>query len=330
MRRRFGALLAALLLTLTALPTAAGGLELVPVGEIIGLELETDGVYVAGFPPDRAETPAREAGIRCGDRIISVNGAEITDAAQLQARISEACGGQLVLNVEREGRALSFRMEPMLWDGAWRIGVLVRDRIAGLGTVTFYDPETGLFGALGHGVCGTGGTEPMQLRAGAVRRAEAASIRRGCAGTPGALLGSPETGDYLGQITENTPQGVFGRVRPGCWQAEPVPLAEPGEVTVGPAEILTCVCGGAPRRCSVEIEALRFDGERSRNLRLRVTDSDLLKAAGGIVQGMSGSPILQNGKLIGAVTHVLTQDPTRGYGIFIQYMLEAAQEQEAA
>ncbi len=196
--------------------------------------------------------------------------------------------------------------------------------IAGIGTVTFYDPDTGKFGALGHGVSETGGGL-LNMKSGNAYDAAVLSVKRGKCGEPGQLKGTADPANAIGTLLRNTPQGVFGVTKQG-WKGEPLPVATCEEVHTGRAAIRSTVESDTPRDYSVEILKIypkdRADG---RNLLLKVTDPKLLETTGGIVQGMSGSPIIQDGRLIGAVTHVLVNQPDTGYGIFIENMLEAAQ-----
>lgn len=315
-----------LLLTVPAL--AAEPETLVPVGRTVGLELETDGIYVVSFEGGESGSPAEAAGLRVGDRILAADGQPLTRAEALREAAARSEGEAVILDVERNGRAMQFAVRPAARDGGWYLGLRVRDRIAGLGTVTFFDPDTGLFGALGHGV--GGGDAPLEIRGGAATKTEVTEVRRGQAGTPGTLFGQALGGEALGTVEQNTDRGLFGHGDPEALIGPAVPLADPAEVTPGPAELWCSVAGDETVAYAVEIEAVRFDPEHCRDLRLVVTDPRLLERTGGIVQGMSGSPILQNGKLVGAVTHVLVRDPTRGYGILIGHMLEAAAEAKAA
>ena len=315
-----------LLLTVPALAAEPGAL--VPVGRTVGLELETDGIYVVSFEGEEGCSPAEAAGLRVGDRILAANGQTLSRAEELRAQTARSGGEPVILDVERERRAMQFAVRPVERDGAWRLGLSVRDRIAGLGTVTFYDPETGLFGALGHGV--GGGDCPLEILGGSAAETEVTEVRRGEAGSPGSLFGRAVGGEALGQVEQNTERGLFGHADGAALRGEAVPLADPAEVTAGPAEIWCSAAGSEVVHYTVEIEAVRFDPEHCRDLRILVTDPRLLEQTGGIVQGMSGSPILQNGKLVGAVTHVLVRDPTRGYGILIGHMLEAAEQNAEA
>lgn len=331
MRRgiRRAALALALGLALAGPVQAAEPRALVPVGRTVGLELETDGVYVVEFEEGPEGSPGRAAGLKEGDRILTVDGRALETAAELRELVDRGAGAPVVLGIDRGGRSMSFRVRPVLQTEHWRLGVYVRDRISGLGTLTFYDPESGLFGALGHGVGQSPGAL-LRLRGGLASETQVTEIQPGQAGTPGALRGQSSGGRPLGQVELNTERGLFGHCLPGTIAGEALPLAAREEVRTGPAEILCGLQGGEAERYGVEIEAVRLDRERCRDLRIVVTDPRLLAATGGIVQGMSGSPILQDGRLVGAVTHVLVQDPTRGYGILIGHMLEAAETAAAA
>lgn len=215
------------------------------------------------------------------------------------------------------------KLEPEQTPDGAKLGLYLRQGIAGIGTVTWYDPDTCVFGALGHGVNDPGGCL-LRMTQGNAYPGRILSVTRGRCGKPGQLKGAAGSTIPFGELHRNTPQGIFGR-NPQGWQGKPLPVAQADQLTTGPASILSTVTGQQPREYTVEILRLypadRADG---RNLLLRVTDPELLETTGGIVQGMSGSPILQNGRLVGAVTHVLVNDPTMGYGIFIGNMLAAA------
>lgn len=323
MKKRFqcwiAVMLAALLLSG---PVYAESDCLIPVGKAVGLDLETDGVYLIRFEGE--SSPAQAAGLKIGDRIVSVNGRSLHHTEELQSEIRKNGGRNLIVDVERNSRPMSFTVQPVSVNSAWQIGVLVQDRITGLGTVTFYNPKTGLFGALGHGVNQNGSGMPMNVSRGKAIAARVADVQKGAPGTPGSLKGAA-AGRLLGIVEENTPQGIFGHAARDAWTGSALPVAGHEEITTGPAEIWSTVDGDRTDRYSVDIEALSFGADQEKNMCLLVTDPRLLDLTGGIVQGMSGSPIIQNGRLIGAVTHVLIQDPTRGYGIFIENMLAGYQ-----
>ena len=304
---------------LFAIPVFAAD-TLIPVGQVIGLELRSGTVTVAAF--DDAVTAARDAGLQIGDEIRTIDGKPITCAEDVRAALNRS-GGSVTVTVLRDGCEAKLHLEPAISPEGPKMGVFLRQGITGLGTVTFYDPDTGEFGTLGHGVSdGDGLLLPM--REGKVYPAEVVRIQKGRSGAPGQLKGSLDGSQVLGTLRKNTHRGVFGTVHP-AWSGDALPVAAAAEVHTGPATIRSTIDETGPREYSVEIVKIypknRSDG---RNLLLRVTDPDLLAATGGIVQGMSGSPIIQDGKLVGAVTHVLVNDPTTGYGIFIENMLDAA------
>jgi len=294
------------LLALCLSLSAAAADTLVPVGRCVGITLDTPGVTVVGFAENSA---AEQAGLRHGDCLLSINNCEIETASEIKALLQP--GGQAVLRVLRNGKENSFTVQ-VPPDAI--LGMLVRSGVSGIGTVTFCDPETGLFGALGHGVNDSSET----LQRGTIVPAAVVEVVPGKPGHPGTLRGAYEPSP-LGTIERNTPAGIFGH---GSLPAD-VPALLLGEAVLGAATILTNVSGETVGKYTVEILDIDPDAA-TRNLLLQVTDPALLSLTGGVVQGMSGSPIIQDGKLVGAVTHVLVNDPTRGYGIFIENMLNAA------
>ena len=302
-----------------AVPVFASGM-LVPVGQVIGLELRSDTVTVSAF--DQSLPAGREAGLRIGDEILTIDGRTIDSAADIRHALNRSDGDVDVV-VSRDGQETAVRVEPSITAEGPRLGVYLRQGVTGIGTVTFYDPATGSFGTLGHGVNDPKGSL-LTMTDGDVHPADIIAVDRGRAGQPGQLRGSLNADVQLGTIARNTVQGVFGTIH-GGFEGEAIPVGTSDCVTTGPATIRSTVDGSGPREYSVEIlkiyPADRADG---RNLLLRVTDPALLETTGGIVQGMSGSPIIQDGKLVGAVTHVLVNEPTTGYGIFIENMLDAA------
>lgn len=305
-------------LLVSALAVSAGAADLIPVGKTIGLNLDAEGVTVVDFQKDGG-SPGKDAGLNVGDVILKVDDRELHSGQQLQKAVQE---GQepLELLIRRKGqeKKLTVAHKP-----GQPLGIFVRDGITGIGTVTYYDPATGVFGALGHGV-NTADGELVEMERGTAMVSSVVEVKRGQEGQPGQLRGAFSRSEIVGTLTANTKNGLFGKTNVG-WNGKPVPVAEMSEIITGPAEILSNVSGTEVGRYQVEIVKL-YSGDRAngRNILLTVTDPVLLEKTGGIVQGMSGSPILQDGKLIGAVTHVLVNDPTCGYGIFIENMLEAA------
>ena len=291
---------------------------LVPVGRVVGIELENDTVTIAAFEEN---SPAKAAGLQAGDRLLTIDGRAIASADDVKLALDRS-GGSVRVTVSRGQETRSFRLEPQATPRGPKLGVYLRQGITGIGTVTYYDPDTGSFAALGHGVNAPGGGL-AEMRSGRIWPARVASVRKGKSGQPGQLMGSITAREALGALERNTPQGIFGSS--GLWPGEPLPVAEANQVKTGKATILSTVTGDTPREYSVEIlKVYPATRENGRNMLIRITDPHLLETTGGIVQGMSGSPIIQDGKLIGAVTHVLVNDPTTGYGIFIENMLDAA------
>ncbi len=319
-RKRYSAVLAVLFIFLLS-PIVLAEPLLVPVGQTVGLQLRDNTITIAAFD-DLLGNDARNAGLKIGDQIIKVNGIPVHNAQQMRAALGEAADTAHV-TLRRGSKELE---QPVrithTADGA-KLGVYLKQGISGIGTVTWYDPATGKFGALGHGVNGSSGVL-MQMAEGSTYPAQVLSVTKGTSGHPGQLKGSCDGAESCGQLLRNTPQGVFGKSRQG-WLGEPIPVGRTDQVHLGQASIRSTVSNFTTGDYSVEILKLypanRADG---RNMLLKVTDGTLLEATGGIVQGMSGSPIIQDGRLIGAVTHVLVNAPDIGYGIFIENMLEAA------
>ena len=321
MKRRILSALFALILFAPLPIRARADRLLVPGGQTIALELGDDSVTVAAFDDSLGHT-ARNAGIHIGDEILEINGRAVHSAGDVKQILSES-SGEIRIKVLRSGKERTLSLVPCSTDTGPKLGIYLRQGIAGVGTITFYDPRTGTFGTLGHGVNDAKGSL-LPMTRGSAYPARILSVKKGTCGTPGQLQGAGDPSTILGTLYRNTPQGVFGTCTAPL-RGEPLPTADYGEITTGPATIRATVTDGSPREYSVEIlKIYPEDRDNCRNFLLRVTDPDLLETTGGIVQGMSGSPILQNGKLVGAVTHVLVNDPTRGYGIFIENMLDAA------
>lgn len=303
-------------------------------GTPIGIYLRTDGVLVVGTGTIHARDgmpccPAENI-VKAGDYIKAVNGKALSTKEELVECISHCSGQDVVLDVERDGREVALRVSPVLdTDGTYRAGIWARNDAQGIGTLTFVD-EDGRFGALGHGISDVDTGELMEITDGTLYDAEVVSIVKSSQGSPGELAGiiRYEEGYKIGIIEENRKNGIYGTVSGFPLLADRMKsyeIAYRQDVRPGPAVILSTV-DGVCREYAVEIEELRLNGrDVNKGMVLRVTDPELLAQTGGIVQGMSGSPIIQNGKLIGAVTHVFVNDPTRGYGIFIENMLEAAE-----
>ena len=300
--------------------------QLVPAGHTIGVKLFAEGVLVVGLSD--GDTPARQCGLREGDIMLAFNGVEIESTEHLQRLLSDNGAARATMRVQRGAKTLTMPVTPEEHDGTCRLGAWIRDSMAGIGTMTFYDPERRVFGALGHGVSDVDTGQLMPLQHGSVMDARVKAVRRGESGAPGELRGDFDLTRDSGSLYANTESGLFGTIT-GETNAlterdAAVPVAPASEVRTGGASIRANCAGDEVKTYSIEIERIYPAASPTRNMLLRVTDSELLETTGGIVQGMSGAPILQDGRLVGAVTHVLVNDPTRGYGIFIENMLDAA------
>ena len=315
--------IASTILILLLLPLSAQAARLlIPGGQIIGLQLQNGSLTVAAFD-DGYGASAREAGLKIGDEILSVNNEKVSCVEEIRSVLA-GMKGPVSIRLRRNGKEQSLTITPQQTSSGPRLGIHLKEGITGIGTVTWYDPETGMFGTLGHGVSDAGG-KLLKMARGTAYTAQVISVKKGSCGDPGLLKGSAEGLGICGNLLRNTPQGVFGVTSQG-WQGKPLEIADYEEITPGAAAIHSTVSGSTVQEYSVEIlKIYPEDRPDGRNFLIRVSDPKLLATTGGIVQGMSGSPIIQNGKLVGAVTHVLVNDPTRGYGIFIENMLEAAE-----
>lgn len=288
--------------------------RLIPGGEPFGVRFYTKGAVIYRIAEG---SPAALAGLLTGDLIEAVGEKEILSASEVSPLLLQNAGKTVRLTLLRAGKRRQVEVTP---NGEGKIGVYVRDSLSGIGTVTFFDPATGVFGGLGHGICESGGGQLMPLYKGSVTDVRLTSAVKGAPGAPGQLRGLFLPGQ-TGTLTANTASGVFGKID-GMPEGKALPTAERDEVKVGKAQILCTVRDGEKQAYDVEIEKILSRDGTEKNYLVRVTDEELLSLVGGIVQGMSGSPILQNGRLVGAVTHVLLEDPTRGYGIYIGNMTD--------
>lgn len=295
-------------------------------GAPFGIKMFTDGLMVVGMsdiPTTGGRVnPAKAAGLEIGDVIKTFNGQKLATNEQLAELMLENGSGPVRVEVERDGSPFSTSIQPVrsTGDDQYRLGVWVRDSSAGIGTLTYLDQNSGLFTGLGHAVCDVDTGEVMPLSNGEVVPARITGCKRGEAGTPGELKGKFTEELPLGVLSANTETGVYGLLRSRTlYLGEEMPLAMKHEVQTGKAYIYTTVEGTQPKRYEIEIEKLSLgEDENGQNMVLHVTDPELLRRTGGIVQGMSGSPIIQNGMLVGSVTHVFVKDPTRGFGVFAE------------
>lgn len=305
---------------------------LIAAGKPFGIKLLMEGVMVTGMSDvdssDGALCPAGTAGVKKGDVIKLADGQEVTSNADLQRIISESCGEPVSLIVNRSGEELCLSMTPAYSKKAkaWKGGMWVRDSIAGIGTMTFIDKSTGRFAGLGHPVCDNDTGELIPIHSGEAVPVEITKVRQGENGIPGELHGQFTRDPVYGVLTDNDNCGVYGMLTNSAVDrlgGQEFPMGYRQDVTTGKAYILTTVSGSEPAQYSIEIEKINYsDSETTKNMVIRITDPELIDATGGIVQGMSGSPIIQNGRLIGAVTHVFVADPTHGYAVFAENMYQ--------
>lgn len=305
--------------------TAAAAKTLVPGGQSIGVAVRTGGVVVIGASDvGKKPSPARLAGIRSGDVITSVNGKDVTGAGELANLLTE---GKNTVEYMRNGEKRTALIVPANDSGALRLGAWVRDSAAGVGTMTYYDPATGAFGALGHPVTDADAGIVLPIADGSIYENSIVGVERGRGGRPGEILGQFYGQDELGEVIKNNNFGIFGTadIADAGLYPEGIETAAREEVRPGQASIITTVDDAGPREYSCEITRIESrSADTNRSFTIKITDDELIAATGGIVQGMSGSPIIQDGKLVGAVTHVLVNQPDTGYGIFIENMLDAA------
>ena len=305
--------------------------RLMPGGAAVGVALATQGVLVIGVSDVSGKSPAQSAGLRAGDVIELVNGQPVNNSQHLVDLISSSKGVPLSLTFERNGSKRTVSLQPTLdtSSGLYRMGAWVRDSTAGVGTLSYYNPQNGTYGALGHAINDGDTGKLLPVRMGSLLQADIVDVKKGQKGNPGELRGSFLRNQViLGNIEENTNLGIFGELdKPYVNPLYPdgLPVGYQETVKTGPATILSTIDGEGIKEYAVEIvQVSRQMAPSQKSMIIKVTDPRLLQTTGGIVQGMSGSPILQNGHIVGAVTHVFVDDPTHGYGLYIEWMLDAA------
>ncbi|MFA9457297.1 SpoIVB peptidase [Halalkalibacter sp. AB-rgal2] len=312
--------------------------EVIPGGQSIGVKLNTEGVLVVGHhlieTDDASLSPGEEAGIEVGDMITHIDGEEIQRMSQVGDYVQTAGDEERALEIrlKRDQKAYEKTLQPVKAKGehSYRMGLYIRDSAAGVGTLTFYDPESKNYGALGHVISDVDTKRPIIVHDGQIIRSSVTSIEKGSNGDPGEKLASlSKKRDVLGSIEKNSSFGIFGKLEKADLKNhihdESMPVSLSTNVKEGPAKILTVVEGEEVQEFDIEIiSSVPQKQPATKGMVIKVTDPKLLEATGGIVQGMSGSPIIQDGKLVGAVTHVFVNDPTSGYGCHIEWMLEEA------
>lgn len=308
---------------------------LVPIGKSVGVKMEIDGVMVSGTCEILDEnnnycSPSEKAGIKCGDTIKMLNGEKIKNISDMNSILNRTGSSAIECIIERNGNTITTVITPIktLDDNNYKIGIWAKDSASGIGTITFYDPENQTFGALGHGICDSACGEIIKSRSGKISDIEITDIKPGERGNPGELNGVFSLdNNTIGTISENTQVGLFGSICDADFSAsfkETIPILPKSDITLGPAQIMCNLTGDAVECYDIEIQkTFMHSNDYTKGMIIKICDEELIKKTGGIVQGMSGSPIIQDGKLAGAVTHVFINDPTKGYGIFINDMLNS-------
>ena len=297
-------------------------------GSMVGIDLFTDGILVLGTGKVVTESgeensPARGI-LYAGDKIRKVNGEEVSTVEEVDTLIEGSSGETVRLEIDRDGENKTVEVTPKMdSDGKPRIGIWIRDRAQGLGTLTFVDPETQIFGAVGHGISDVDTKELLPIHNGILSKAKVRHLVKGEVGSPGEVEGSL-TGEIYGKITRNTEHGIYGIAEDEVATQGEYPIALKNQVENGKAVILCDIIGETVEAYEVKVEKASGIPTFNNGMVVTVTDERLLDATGGIIQGMSGSPVIQNGRIVGAVTHVFVKDPTKGYGVYIEDMLEAA------
>ncbi|GAB4073505.1 SpoIVB peptidase [Barrientosiimonas marina] len=316
--------------------SALEDVEIVPGGQSLGVQLNTLGVLVVGYHQIEGEngkmSPGEEADVQVGDMILEINGKDVEDMEDVKPFVQKAgkSDEEMAITIKRDNKTFETAMEPAKdAKDKYRIGLYIRDSAAGIGTMSFYDPASKKYGALGHVISDMDTQKPIEIHNGTIVRSNVTAIDKGNSGTPGEKQAKFSNEDEkIGNITKNTPFGVFGELNKSLSNSpydEPMPVASPDDVEEGPAKILTVLEGEEVQEFDVEVvSSVPQKYPAKKGMVIEITDDELLNETGGIVQGMSGSPIIQNDKIIGAVTHVFVNDPTSGYGVHIEWMLQEA------
>ncbi|MGL4874798.1 MAG: SpoIVB peptidase [Clostridium sp.] len=308
-------------------------LEVYPGGDSIGIKLTAKGALVVGFSEiiqgdEKIESPAKKSGINVGDSILEVNGQKIQKSKDVSKHIENSKANEIKILIERNGELIEKRISGIKEGEKYKIGLWIRDSASGIGTMTFYDKKANRFGALGHPITDGDTNEIFKCKKGELLEASIISLRKGERGNPGELKGIfMDEDNPVGLVEKNTVCGIFGegKMKDKEEISKPIKVGFRDEVKEGRAKILTTLSGNEPKEYEIEIvKKLEQDIPGPKSMIIKVVDEELLKETGGIVQGMSGSPIIQNGKIVGAVTHVLINKPDTGYGIYIDWMLKDA------
>lgn len=306
----------------------------VPMGNAIGMKLYTAGVLVVGMSEIEGKKPYENSGIKEGDRIIQINQNQIDNTDDLMKAVNKSDGNNISIKYVRDEKTITTSIKPLKnSSNEYKIGLWVRDAAAGVGTLTFYEPSSGMFATLGHGIMDIDTAELIKIANGELVTTNILSINKGTKGNPGEIRGTIEAGHTIGSISKNTKFGVFGTINKTAYlntsNTNEVQVALREEIKTGKAQIICELENGKKEYYDIEIQRIFISNNKdNKSMLIKVTDKKLSEKTGGIIQGMSGAPIIQNGKFVGAVTHVLVNDPTIGYGVFADIMLKQMKEVE--
>lgn len=306
----------------------------VPMGNAIGMKLYTAGVLVVGMSEIEGKKPYENSGIKEGDRIIQINQNQIDSTDDLMQAVNKSDGNNISIKYVRDEKTITTSIKPVKnSSNEYKIGLWVRDAAAGVGTLTFYEPASGMFATLGHGIMDIDTAELIKIANGELVTTNILSINKGTKGNPGEIRGTIEAGHTIGTISKNTKFGVFGTINKTPYLSIPntneMQVALREEIKTGKAQIICELENGKKEYYDIEIQKVFINNNKdNKSMLIKIIDTKLLEKTGGIIQGMSGAPIIQNGKFIGAVTHVLVNDPAIGYGVFADIMLKQMKEVE--
>lgn len=306
--------------------------KVIPIGTAIGMKLYTKGVLVVGMSQikdanDEKKRPYENSGIEQGDTIIAINNNEVSNTNELIEEVNNSNGNAITVKYEKNNETLETSITPVKSGNEYKLGLWVRDAAAGVGTLTFYEPNTNLFMALGHGISDIDTEKIVDIASGELITASILTIKKGVKGTPGEIRGTIENGNNIGKIGKNTNLGVYGTVTNKNYLdisgMEEMEVATRSEIQEGKAQIICQLDNNGRKTYEIEIEKIYLaNNTDNKSMLIKVTDKELLEKTGGIIQGMSGAPVIQNGKFVGAVTNVLVNDPTQGYAIFGDMMIK--------
>ena len=306
--------------------------KVVPIGKSIGMKLYTDGVLVVGMSEIEGKKPYQNSGIEEGDRIVEINNNQIDTTDELINTVNRSNGEEVKIKyIETDNSVKTTSIKPVKTGNEYKLGLWVRDAAAGVGTLTFYEPESQMYAALGHGITDIDTSELINIASGELVTTNILSIVKGKKGEPGEIRGTIENGYVVGKVYKNTRFGVYGNLTNknifNISNNNAIDVASREEIETGKAEILCELENGNTKNYEIEIQKIfTNNNEDNKSMLIKVTDDELIEKTGGIIQGMSGAPIIQNGKFIGAVTHVLVSDPTKGYAVFADIMIKQMKE----